>query len=637
MYRNSNVLGYKAHTLKPCNQPTQCATRASSAHLFLPISRNDMNARGWNELDIILITGDAYVDHHSFGAAVIGRVLEREGFRVGIIAQPDWNSTNDFTRCGKPRLFFGITSGNVDSMIANYTATKSRRKADDYSPGGIPNRPDRAVIVYANRVREVFGDVPIVLGGIEASMRRFAHYDYWDNSVRRSILVDARADVLAYGMAEEQICEIAHRLNDGASVDMLDNIRGTVVTRKQIDDCDVFVEIPSFEEVKKNPDAFNDAFKKISGEQSPLIAKPVAQKHGDRYVIQFPPPFPLAQKKLDAIYELPYQRAWHPSYDKQNGIHGFETVRFSMVSHRGCPGACSFCSLSLHQGRIVQSRSCESLLREATLLTHQKSFKGSITDMGGPTANVYHAMCPQWKKGNVCTHKNCLVPTKCTSLSLGYDVCRDVYKKIRSIHGVKHLFISSGIRYDLLVDDTPSTRAYLETLCAHHISGQLKVAPEHAAASVLTLMNKPQFSVYETFAHCFAEANKKVNKQQFLVHYFICGHPGTTLRDALHCAVVLAKKKIYPEQIQDFIPLPMTAAGCMYYTRKNPFTGEAVHVPDEKERRMQRALIHYKHEKHRHDVIKVLTQLRAIHLCPLFGITMSLSLRFHRSQEILGN
>ena len=580
---------------------------------FLPISKDDLRRRGLRELDVIIVTGDAYVDHPAYGAAVIGRVLEAEGFTVGIIAQPDWRDTKDFSRLGRPRLFFGITSGNVDSMVANYTAGKRRRKTDDYSPGGRAGlRPDRAVTVYANRLREAYPGVTLVLGGIEASMRRLAHYDYWDNKVRRSALVDSRGDILVYGMAEGQIVEIARRLAKGEKAGDLDNIRGAAVIRKEIDFLKNPVIVPSFEETAADAGKFNEAFRLIYNEQNPVTARPLAQKHGDRYVVCFPPPQPLPPPQLDRIYELPYQRRWHPVYDREK-VPGLETVRFSLVTHRGCIGQCSFCSLYFHQGRMVQSRSPQSLIREAQHMASLPEFKGTITDMGGPTANFYGAACKKWPAEGYCSSRTCLAPKPCKNLETGLDKSMALYRAVRELPGVKHAFVGSGIRFDLLTD--AASAAWLEELCRYHISGRMKVAPEHTVEHVLQLMGKPSASVYEAFLKQFTRVNSKLPQKCYLVNYFICGHPGTTLRDAFDFALSLIAKGMQPEQVQDFTPLPLTVSGCMYYTGRHPLTGEQVYVPrTERERMMQRALVQYRNPANSDLIREALRELGAEHL-----------------------
>jgi uncharacterized radical SAM protein YgiQ len=589
---------------------------------FLPISQEDLKKKGWNALDVIIVTGDAYVDHPSYGAAIIGRTLEAEGFRVGIIPQPDWRHIDDFKKLGKPRLFFGVTAGNMDSMVANYTAGKRPRKKDDYSPGGNPGlRPDRATIVYSNRIREAFGDVPIIIGGIEASLRRFAHYDWWDDSVRRSILLDSRADILVYGMGEIQVVEIAQRLLQNKD---LAGIRGTAIVGKKSGGMDKrtgindkrqtgnviilpegSIEIPSYEEVSKDKTRFNEAFKIIYTNQDPFKGKVLAQKHDTRYVIQYPPPLPFSAGQLDKIYELPYMRSWHPVYIKSGGIPGFETVKFSIISHRGCCGECSFCSLYMHQGRIIQSRSKRSILNEASLISERPEFKGTITDIGGPTANLYQATCTLWKHTGTCQDKHCLIPVKCKNLKTGYREGMELYSRILALRNVKHAFIESGIRYDLLIDKDSSE--YLAYLCKHHISGQMKVAPEHSADHVLKIMNKPTFDVYDKFVIKYNEINKSLNKKQYLVNYLISSHPGSTLEDTLSLALYLMKRNIHPEQIQDFTPLPLTLSGTMYYTEMHPFTYEHIYVPKTfRERKMHRALIQHGNSKNRAMIRKAL-------------------------------
>jgi uncharacterized radical SAM protein YgiQ len=582
---------------------------------FLPVTQKEVVQRGWDNLDIILITGDTYVDHPSYGAAVIGRVLEKAGYKVGIIAQPDWRSTEDFMQLGRPRLFFGITAGNLDSMVAHYTANKKPRKQDEYSPGGKPGlRPDRATIVYANRVREAFGSVCIVIGGIESSLRRLAHYDWWDNAVRRSILLDARADILVYGMGESQVIEIARRMDKGVD---LTGISGTVIVRKDVDLFENIEKIPSYEIVKNDGDKFNKAFAAIYRNQDPVRGKTVIQPHGDRFVIQFPPATPLSEHELDVIYDLPFERNPHPTYETNGGIPGFETVKFSIIAHRGCCGECSFCSLSMHQGRMIQSRSRASILNEAKALTERKDFKGTISDIGGPTANLYASQCSQWENEGTCKNKHCLIPKKCQNLELGYDQSIKLYEDLLKLPKVKHVFLESGIRHDLLIDD--KTSKYLEHICKYHVSGRMKVAPEHNVRHVLQAMNKPDFKVYETFIGRFRNINQRIGKNQYLVNYFISAHPGCTLEDTLELALYLAQRKMHPEQIQDFIPLPMTVSGCMYYTEKHPFTGKKIYVAKTfRERKMHRALIQYWNPSNREYVREALKSLGKEDLVKLF-------------------
>lgn len=595
--------------------------------LFLPIDQADLKARGWVSCDIILVTGDAYVDHPSYGAAIIGRVLEAAGFKVGIIAQPDWTSSADFLKLGRPGLFFGITAGNLDSMVSNFTASKKPRRTDDYSPGGKSGlRPNRATLVYANKIKELFPGVPVVLGGVEASLRRLAHFDYWAEDVRRSILLDAKGDVLVYGMGETPVLEIARFLRDGGDIKRLENIRGTAILRNSPEGFEDAVMLPSYEEVRGNKDKFNEAFKLAYGEGDPVRGRPVVQKHGERFVIQSPPALPLTTAGLDHVYGLPFAREWHPVYDRPpagkdrqaiGGIPGFETVRFSITSHRGCAGECNFCSLFAHQGRIVQSRSQESILSEVKELAARKDFKGTITDIGGPTANLYGAACEQWDHSGACRAKQCMMPRKCESLRLGYGKAVELWKAVMRVPGVKHLFIQSGLRYDLLIGK--ESDAYLEALCGNHVSGQLKVAPEHVSETVLKAMNKPSAKVYEQFAARFKDANRKLGKEQYLVNYFVSSHPGAQLEDAAELAVYLAQRNIQPEQVQDFMPLPMTASTCMYYTGKDPWTGEKVPVTKTyQDRQLQRALVQSRQPQNKGLVLQALKKLGRSDLEDLF-------------------
>ncbi len=579
-----------------------------------------MQRRGWDVLDIILVTGDAYVDHPAFGTALIGRVLASHGYRVGIIAQPDWRGMEDFRRLGRPRLFFGITSGNIDSMVANYTANKRRRQKDGLSPGGkIGRRPDRALIVYANRVRQAFKNAAVVIGGIEASMRRLAHYDYWDNRVRRSILFDSRADILVYGMGEVPVVEIARRLSAGEAIGSLDHIPGTAVIRKDPNRLGEVVTLPSYEAVTTSRQAFSQAFVDFYQEQNPFTARTVVQAHGDRYAVVFPPPKPLAQAALDAIYELDYRRAWHPDDDAAGGVPGLETVRHSLVTHRGCCGECNFCSLYFHQGRMVQSRSADSIVREAERLVRDPSFHGTISDMGGPTANLYGSSCRRWSTKGFCRTKRCMVPTICPSLDSGTAKSLPLYRRIRALPGVNHAFIGSGFRHDLFVDK--KTDAYLEELCRFHVSGRMKVAPEHVNDAVLEAMGKPPIRVYDAFRAQFGRVGARLSERRFLVNYFISAHPGATLESALEMARYLIARKMRPEQIQDFIPLPLTLSGVMYYTEKDPFSGRSVHVAKTfRERKMQRALIQYGNPANRQLIRSALRELKMPHLEPLFDV-----------------
>jgi uncharacterized radical SAM protein YgiQ len=546
---------------------------------------------GIRQFDIILITGDAYVDHPSFGTALIGRVLWDAGFSVGIIAQPQVRSPEDFKALGTPRLFFGISSGNVDSMVNNYTPGLKRRSNDVYSPGGIPNRPDRATIVYANRVHELFSEIPVVLGGIEASLRRFAHYDYWQDRVRQSILADAPADLLVFGMGERQIVEIAERLAAGGSVSTLRDIRGTSwkmeIAEWRSARPEGIVEIPGFAEVSRDKPAYARAFALHYHEQDPVRGKPVAQPHPKTIVIQNTPACPLTTGELDHIYELPFARAAHRSYKQQ--VPALEPVRFSVTSHRGCFGACSFCALTHHQGRIIQSRSHDSIVREVTRMTKMPGFKGIIQDVGGPTANMYGLSCDRWESLGTCADKRC--SPACKNLRTSHEEQCRLLTRIRGIAGVKHVFIGSGIRYDLVLADDSG---YLGMICDNHISGHLKVAPEHIAGPVTTIMNKPGREVFDRFSAQFETLQQGKTKRQYLLPYFMSGHPGCTIPDMIALAVYIRNHNLYTEQVQDFTPTPMSVSSCMYYTGLNPFTMQPVHIPRGREKKIQRALMHYR-------------------------------------------
>lgn len=564
------------------------------AHKFLPISKKDLNDNGIEQLDFVFITGDAYVDHPSFGSAVIARILEDEGFTVGIIAQPQWNNSEDFKRLGKPKLGFLINSGNIDSMVNHYTAAKKKRSDDLYSPGGKGGfRPDRAIIVYANRAREAYKDVPIILGGIEASLRRFAHYDYWDDKVRRSILLDSKADLMVFGMGEKPIIEIAQLLKYGMPIDKLTNVRGTVYISKTTEGLDKYIELPSFESVATDKNAYAESFKLESYEQDGIRGKTLVQEHGDRYVIQNPPPTPLTQEEMDRVYKLPYVRSYHPIYESQGGIPAINEIKYSITSHRGCFGSCSFCALTFHQGRTIQNRSQSSIIKEAEEIIQDKDFKGYIHDVGGPTANFRHKSCKLQETNGVCKNKQCLYPDPCKNLIVSHDEYLNLLRKLKKLPGVKKVFIRSGIRYDYLIYD--KNDEFFKELCEHHISGQLKVAPEHISERVLAQMGKPTREVYEMFVNKYTLLNKKLNKKQFIVPYLMSSHPGSELKDAIELALYIKEMGYTPEQVQDFYPTPGSLSTTIYYTGINPFTMEKVYVPkDQKEKNMQRALLQYK-------------------------------------------
>jgi uncharacterized radical SAM protein YgiQ len=565
------------------------------------MSLQEGEKEGIRQFDIILITGDAYVDHPSFGTALIGRVLWDAGFSVGIIAQPQLQSPGGFTVLKTPRLFFGISSGNVDSMVNNYTPNLKRRGEDVYSPRGALIRPDRATIVYANRVHEHFPKVPIVIGGIEASLRRFAHYDYWQDRVRQSILADAPADLLVFGMGERQMVEIAQRLASGESVSALRNIRGTSWTMDVAEwrsaRPEGIVEIPGFAEAARDKTAYARAFALHYREQDPVRGRAVAQPHPKTVVIQNPPACSLTPEELDHIYELPFARAVHPSYKQP--VPALEPVQFSITSHRGCFGACSFCALTHHQGRIIQSRSSDSIIREATRITKMPAFKGVIQDIGGPTANMYHLSCDQWETCGACADKRC--SPVCKNLHTCHEEQCRLLSRIRGIPGVNHVFIGSGIRYDLaLADDS----GYLKTIGDHHISGHLKVAPEHIAPKVTKIMNKPGREVFDRFCAQFETLQQGKKKRQYLLPYFMSGHPGCSIPDMVALAVYIHDHNLYTEQVQDFTPTPMSVSSCMYYTGLNPFTMEPVHVPRGQEKKIQRALMHYRDPRNRELVLE---------------------------------
>ena len=569
---------------------------------FLVTERADMEARGWAELDFVLISGDAYVDHPSFAPAVIGRYLESKGYRVGIIAQPDWNDVNAFKKLGKPRLASLVTAGNLDSMLNKFTAAKKIRREDDYSPGGeAGHRPDRATLVYSNRMKEAFRDVPLIIGGIEASLRRFGHYDYWSDTVRRSILVDSKADILIYGMGELQIIELAEALDQNRFEESLPNIRGICYMSKDIPSIDC-VECPSFEEIKADKMAFADAFRIQYDEQDPFYGRPIVQKHGDRYVVQNVPALPLTQEQMDAAYDLPYTRKWHPSYDDKGGVPALSEVQFSLVSQRGCFGSCSFCAITNHQGRIIQNRSHQSLIDEAKLMINMDGFKGYIHDVGGPTANFRHLACDKQAVFGACKGRTCAAPEPCENLNTNHDDYIALLRKLRKLKGVKKVFVRSGLRYDYVLAD--NNKAFVKELCQYHVSGQLKVAPEHVSKRVTTMMGKAGKEEFLTFKKWFEEANRELGKKQYLVPYFMSSHPGCTLEDAIELAEFLRDQHMYPEQVQDFIPTPGSLSTCMYYTGINPLDGKPVYVAKKgRDKAKQRALMQYKNIEN-YDLVK---------------------------------
>jgi uncharacterized radical SAM protein YgiQ len=560
----------------------------------LPLSRKEAARLGIDQFDIMLVTGDAYVDHPSFGTALIGRVLWDAGYTVGIIAQPDWRSDRDFTALGAPRLFFGVSSGNVDSMVNNFTPNRKRRSDDVYSAGGIIRRPDRATIVYADRIHALYPGVPVVIGGIEASLRRFAHYDYWQDRVRQSILADAPADILVYGMGERQVCEIARRLDLGEPVHNIRDIPGTAykldLSEWRESPRHVVVEIPSFTDVSTDKTAYARAFALHSAQQDPVRGKTVAQPHPKTVIVQNPPARPLTTEELDFVYELPFSRRAHPSY--REAVPALAPVQFSVTSHRGCFGGCSFCALTHHQGRIIQSRSADSIVREVERMVKMPEFRGTVQDIGGPTANMYMLSCRNWTTAGACPDRTCT--PACPNLSTSHTPQVELLRKVREIPGVRHVFVSSGIRYDLV----PANDAmYLSELCEHHVSGHLKVAPEHISPAVTARMNKPPREVFDAFCRRFEALQQDKQKRQYLLPYFMSGHPGCTVADMIELADYICEHNLYTEQVQDFTPTPMSLSSCMYYTGLDPFTLERVHVPKGREKRIQRALLRFRDPK----------------------------------------
>ena len=576
---------------------------------FLPVSKADMEERGWWWYDFLLVTGDAYVDHPSFGTAVIGRVLEAEGYRVAVLAQPDWHSAEAFRAMGRPRLGVMIGSGNLDSMVAHYTAAKKRRSEDFYSPGKKAGlRPDHAVIVYANRAREAFPDLPIVIGGLEASLRRFAHYDYWDDKVRRSALADAGADILVYGMGEYATREIARRLKKKEPASSLTDIRGTAVLVSDPSVCAYdSLTLPSFEAVSSSMTDYADATRVEYEEHDPVRGKALIQQHGNRYLIVNPPAMPLSTEELDFVAELPYTRQYHPMYEPMGGVPAIEEVKFSVIHNRGCFGGCNFCSLAFHQGRMVTSRSHESVIREVTALTRFPDFKGYINDVGGPSANFRHPSCAKQLKYGMCAQKRCLAPTPCPNIDADHSDYLALLRKLRNIPGVKKVFVRSGIRYDYMLED--KNQAFFAELVKYHISGQLKVAPEHCIDSVLDYMGRPHIGVYEKFMDQYRRLNDKYSKEQYIVPYLMSSHPGSTLQDAVALAEYLNSKGRQPEQVQDFYPTPGTISTCMYYTGLDPITMKPVYVAKSyHEKAMQRALLQWKRPDKRKLVIEALKE-----------------------------
>lgn len=577
---------------------------------FLPINKKEMLDRGWDSVDFVYVTGDSYVDHPSFGAAIITRVLESKGFKVAVLSQPDWRSTADFVQFGKPRLGFFVTSGNIDSMVAHYTAAKRIRHDDAYTAGGVAGkRPDRAVIVYSKIIKELYPDSPLIIGGLEASLRRFAHYDYWDDKIRPSILIDSGADLLSFGMGENQTIEIAQRLDNGENIQNMRDILGTCYACPTTETPYVGVECPSYENVLNSKKEYAKSCRIQQDEQDHIRGRVIKQKHGKMIIVQNKPMPPLTQKELDWVYSLPYMRAYHPSYEKLGGVPGIREVEFSITHNRGCFGACNFCSIAFHQGRYVTSRSKKSIMIEAEKLTHMPNFKGYIHDVGGPTANFRKPSCAYQEEHGLCKGKKCLAPKPCGNLSVDHSEYLDILRSVRNISGVKKVFIRSGIRYDYLLKDKDDT--FFRELVENHVSGQLKVAPEHCSASVLDKMGKPHIEAYIDFSRRYFQYTGEVNKEQYLVPYLMSSHPGSTIDDAIELALFLKKNHIRPEQVQDFYPTPGTISTCMFYTELDPYTMEKVYVAkSERDKAMQRALLQYFNPKNQHLVEEALKRAK---------------------------
>ena len=597
---------------------------------FLPINKEDMNERGWEQCDFILVTGDAYVDHPSFGTAIISRVLELHGYKVGIIAQPSWKDTSDFKKLGRPRLGFLVNSGNIDPMVNHYSVAKKRRREDAYSPGGKGGlRPDRATIAYCQRIREAYKKMPIVIGGIEASLRRLGHYDYWDNKIRRSILLDSRADILIYGMGETPIIEVAEALESGIPVEEITFIKGTAYVTSDRERAYEPIFLPTFDEIVESKRKYAESFKIQYENLDSIKASPLVEQYGNTYVVQNTPQDPMTQSELDRVYSLPYMRNYHPVYESDGGIPAIKEVKFSLISNRGCFGNCSFCALTFHQGRVLQSRSHESIYREAEQIVWEPDFKGYIHDVGGPTANFRDRACDQQVEHGVCKTKQCLFPKPCSNLKIDHSDYLGLLKKLRQIPKVKKVFVRSGIRYDYLIHDKDDE--FFKELCEHHISGQLKVAPEHISTNVLEKMGKPNKDVYEKFVAKYEKINKELGKNQFLVPYLMSSHPGSTLEDAVELAEYLRDLGYMPEQVQDFYPTPSTLSTCMYYTGLDPRTMKEVYIPTTPhEKAMQRALIQYRKPQN-YDL--VLEALRKTNRMDLFGHDKKCLIRPRRNRN----
>ena len=576
---------------------------------FFPVTRSEMNERGWEEPDFVYVCGDAYVDHPSFGATIICRVLEDKGFRIAFLAQPDYKSCEDFKRFGRPRLGFLVSAGNIDSMVAHYTAAKKRRTYDYYSAGGkMGHRPDRATIVYSNRIREAYGDVPIILGGLEASLRRFAHYDYWDDKVRRSVLIDSRADILTYGMGEKILVRIAELLDKGVPIKKIRDVRGTVYVGKPEDKVNYPVAATfDYNELKNDKRKYAEAFGVQYKNQDSINGKAICELYDGKMLVQNPPMPPLEREELDHVYSLPYMRAYHPMYEAEGGVPAIEEVKFSLTHNRGCFGACNFCALAFHQGRTVRSRSIKSVVEEAKIIAQMPDFKGYIHDVGGPTANFRYPSCDKQLESGVCPNRKCLAPTPCKNLKVDHTEYIKLLEEIEKVPRVKKVFVRSGIRFDYLMCD--KNDAFFRKLVRDNVSGQLKVAPEHCSSGVLRCMGKPDFEVYQGFRRKFFDITKQIGKEQYLVPYLMSSHPGSTLNDAIELALCLKRDHYAPEQVQDYYPTPGTASTVMYYTGINPLDMKPVYVAtDYHEKQLQRALLQYNRPQNADLVREALTR-----------------------------
>ncbi len=599
---------------------------------FLPVCRADMEARGWDNVDFVYVIGDAYVDHPSFGHAIISRILEANNYRVGIISQPDWKNKKSIDIYGRPRLGFIISAGNMDSMVNHYTVSKKRRHNDAFTPGGVyGKRPDYATVVYGNLIRQTYKDIPVIIGGIEASLRRLAHYDYWSDTVKRSILLDSGADLLLYGMGERSIVEVADALDSGLDIRDITFVPGSVYKTKSLDSVYDAIQLPSFKDITENKRKYAESFYTQYINTDPFSGQRMVESYGEHlYVVQNPAAKPLTTGEMDRVYGLNYMRTYHPSYEAAGGVPAIEEVKFSLVSNRGCFGGCSFCALTFHQGRIIQTRSHESIINEAKAFTWEPDFKGYIHDVGGPTANFRHPSCKKQLKKGVCKNKQCLFPEPCKNLHVDHQDYLELLRKLRALPGVKKVFIRSGIRFDYVNADPDPT--FLRELCEYHVSGQLKVAPEHVADPVLKRMGKPGNRVYRKFVQDYKNMNEKLGKKQYLVPYLMSSHPGSTMKEAIALAEYLRDLGYMPEQVQDFYPTPATLSTCMYYTGLDPRTMEPVYVPkNPHEKAMQRALIQYRNPKN-YDLVR--EALEMAHRTDLIGFDKKCLIRPRRGEQV---